>query len=182
MEENKPVVSPSLQRILRELRHCPTIISDRRCNIVGWNEAAAHVFVAFDRVPLAERNLIRLLFQRKELRSLAVNWEKFAEGFLAIFRTYYGQYVGDEWYDRFIDEMSALNPEFEALWQRSQVSRAPEVTIEFRHARAGKMLFELASLQVHGSVDLRCSVYTPVENSGTEEKLLKLMEPLAPPH
>ncbi|WP_274654732.1 helix-turn-helix transcriptional regulator [Paenibacillus humicola] len=175
--EDGPEIAPSLRRVLRELRSCPTILSDRRCHIVGWNRAAAHVFVDFDRIPFAERNLIRLLFTRKELRSLAVNWEHFVEGFLAIFRTYYGQYVGDEWYDRFIREMSGLHPEFQTLWQRSRVSRAPEVTVEFRHSRAGKMLFELTSFQVHGSTDLRCSVYSPVEGSGTESKLIRLMEP-----
>lgn len=38
------VISPPLQKILQELTTCPTLISDRRCGIVGWNEAAAHVF------------------------------------------------------------------------------------------------------------------------------------------
>ncbi|RXZ78305.1 transcriptional regulator [Paenibacillaceae bacterium] len=175
--EEAPRIGPSLQRILKELRYCPTIISDRHCNIVGWNQAATSVFVNFEQIPFSERNIIRLLFTRKELRSLAVNWEDFAGGFLAIFRAYYGQYVGDEWYDHFIQDMSSLHPDFEALWQRSQVNRAPEVTIEFRHARASKMLFELTSFQVHGSADLRCTVYTPMEGSGTEEKLIRLMGP-----
>lgn len=175
LEEAELKLSPSLQRILTELRYCPTIISDRHCHIVGWNEAAAHVFVDFKAIPYAERNLIRLLFTRKELRSLAVNWETFVEGYLAIFRTYYGQYVGDDWYDHFIGEMSRLHPEFETLWQRSQVSRSPEVTIEFRHSKTSKMLFALTSFQVLGTVDLRCTVYTPVEESGTEEKLRRLL-------
>ncbi|WP_338555030.1 helix-turn-helix transcriptional regulator [Paenibacillus sp. KS-LC4] len=175
LEETELELSPSLQRILTELRYCPTIISDRHCHIVGWNEAASHVFVDFNSIPYGERNLIRLLFTRKELRSLAVNWETFVEGYLAIFRTYYGQYAGDDWYDHFIGEMSRLHPEFETLWQRSQVSRSPEVTIEFRHSKTSKMLFALTSFQVLGSVDLRCTVYTPVEESGTEEKLRRLL-------
>src|ERR1700687_6122646 len=32
-EEDMTVISPSLQKILLELRYCPTIISDRRCHI-----------------------------------------------------------------------------------------------------------------------------------------------------
>ncbi len=46
-----------------------------------------------------------------------------------------------------------------------------EVVIEFRHAKAGKMLFHLTSLQVHGSIDLRCSIYTPASDSSTESQL-----------
>ncbi|XRG80481.1 helix-turn-helix transcriptional regulator [Rossellomorea sp. GAMAL-10_SWC] len=174
--EEETVISPALTKILNELRNCPIIISDRRCHIVGWNPAAAHVFLDFEQIPKEERNLIQLLFSRKEFKSLAVNWEHFVKGFLAIFRTYYGQYVGDQWYTSFINEMEQNFPEFHELWNESEVSSAPDVLIEFRHAKAGKMLFNLTSLQVQGNIDLRCSVYTPVENTNTESKLRKLMD------
>lgn len=174
-KEERPQISESLQRILQELRSCPTIISDRRFQIVGWNEAASHVFLDFEQIPGEERNLIRLLFTRKELRRLAVNWEHFVSGYLAIFRAYYGQYVDDEWYEEFLDEMKNVHPDFLPLWEQSRISSAPEVLIEFRHAKAGKMLFHLTSLQVHGSVDLRCSIYTPDPLSSTETKLRQLM-------
>ncbi|MCY9512980.1 helix-turn-helix transcriptional regulator [Paenibacillus apiarius] len=174
-QEEEAQISPALQRILQELQHCPTIISDRRCHIVGWNQAASHVFLDFTLIPPEERNMIRLLFTRKEFKSLAVNWEHFVKGFLSIFRAYYGQYVEDGWYDRFLEEMKEAHPDFHHLWNQSQVSSAPEVVIEFRHAKAGKMLFHLTSLQVQGSADLRCSIYTPAPESSTEFKLRKLM-------
>ncbi|WCK55226.1 helix-turn-helix transcriptional regulator [Aneurinibacillus sp. Ricciae_BoGa-3] len=176
LEVQQIKISSSLEKILSELKHCPTIITDRHFQIVGWNRASAHVFLNFEQISWEHRNLIRLVFTRKELRTLAVNWEHFVKGFLAIFRAYYGQYVGDEWYNRFLEEMTDLHPEFQSLWQESQVSIAPEVQIEFRHAKAGKMLFNLTSLQVQGDMDLRCSVYTPVEESSTELKLKRLME------
>ncbi|BBH19765.1 transcriptional regulator [Paenibacillus baekrokdamisoli] len=174
--EDRPEISPSLKRILYELRACPTIISDRHCQIVGWNEAASHVFMNFEQIPYEERNMISLLFTRKEFRRLAVNWEHFVSGFLAIFRAYYGQYVEDEWYEKFLVEMKQAHPDFHRLWEQSQVSASPEVVIEFRHAKAGKMLFHLTSLQVHGSTDLRCSIYTPASDSSTESKLKQLMD------
>lgn len=174
--EELPEISPSLRRILQELRFCPTIISDRRCHIVGWNEAASHVFLDFQHIPVEQRNMIRLLFTQKEFQRLAVNWEHFVRGFLAIFRAYYGQYVEDEWYGHFLAEMKEVHPDFDRLWEQSEVSSAPEVLIEFRHAKAGKMLFHLTSLQVQGSSDLRCSIYTPAPDSLTESKLKQLME------
>ncbi|MBJ6363019.1 helix-turn-helix transcriptional regulator [Paenibacillus sp. GCM10012307] len=175
-KEETTQIPSSLQRILHELRSCPTIISDHRCHIVGWNEAAAHIFLDFEQIPFDQRNMIRLLFGRKEFQRLAINWEHFASGFLAIFRAYYGQYVEDEWYEQFLGEMRELHPDFNRMWEQSQVSSAPEVVLEFRHAKAGKMQFHLTSLQVHGSSDLRCSVYTPDPNSPTETKLMRLME------
>ncbi|MGO4346563.1 helix-turn-helix transcriptional regulator [Paenibacillus sp. MCAF9] len=175
INEEQTEITPSLKRILKELRFCPTIISDRRCQIVGWNEAASHVFMDFDQIPAEQRNMIELLFTRKEFRRLAGNWEHFVGGFLAIFRAYYGQYVQDDWYERFIDEMKRSHPEFQYLWEQSQVSSAPDVLLEFRHARVGKMLFHLTSFQVKGNTDLRCSVYTPAPETSTEAKLRRLM-------
>ncbi|WP_017812035.1 MULTISPECIES: helix-turn-helix transcriptional regulator [Paenibacillus] len=174
--EELPHISPSLTKILEQLKYCPTIVSDRHCQIVGWNEAARHVFLDFEQIPETQRNMISLLFARKEFRRLAVNWDDFAGDFLSIFRAYYGQYVEDEWYEQFLNEMMSLYPDFRSLWQHSKVSSAPQVVIEFRHARGGKMLFELTSLVVQGSGDLRCSIYTPVQDSATEVKLMALME------
>lgn len=169
-------ISPSLQKIITELKYCPVMISDRKCNIVGWNRAAAYVFLDFDRIPPEERNMIRLLFTRREFQRLAVNWEQFASGFLSMFRSYYGQYVEDEWYDHFLEEMKNGHPDFNRMWEQSQVSYAPEVHLEFRHAKAGKMVYELTSLKVYGNDDLRCSIYTPSPDTTTEAKLRQLME------
>ncbi|WP_025681073.1 helix-turn-helix transcriptional regulator [Paenibacillus massiliensis] len=168
-------LSPSLQKIITELQYCPVIVSDRKCNIVGWNRAAEYVFLDFNRIPVEERNMIRLLFTRREFRRLAVNWEQFSSGFLAMFRTYYGKYVEDAWYDQFLEEMRQSHPEFNRMWEQSQVSYAPEVYLEFRHAKAGKMVYELTSLKVYGPDDLRCSIYTPAAETTTETKLRQLM-------
>lgn len=169
-------LSPSLRKIITELAYCPVIVSDRMCNIVGWNPAAAYVFLDFEGIPPEERNMIRLLFTRKEFRRLAVNWEQFSSSFLSMFRSYYGEYVGDGWYDRFLEEMMREHPDFKAMWETSQVSYAPEVHLEFRHARAGRMVYELTSLKVYGPDDLRCNVYTPALDTNTEAKLRQLME------
>ncbi|WP_248930327.1 helix-turn-helix transcriptional regulator [Paenibacillus hamazuiensis] len=179
--QDKPTaVTPALERILGELKYCPTIVSDRKCHIVGWNSAASAVFMDFERIAPEERNMIRLLFARKELKALAVNWSDFVRGFLAMFRSYYGQYVADPWYNEFIEKLSGAYPEFREFWNRNDVSSAPEVSIEFRHAKGGKMLFDLTSLQAHGAADLRLSIYTPSSGSDTEAKLRQLMQRLEP--
>ncbi|NEW08675.1 helix-turn-helix domain-containing protein [Paenibacillus sp. SYP-B3998] len=176
--ESAPTITPALSRILLELHDCPAIISDRRCNIVGWNQAAAGVFLDFELIPLEERNMIWLLFTRKELKTLAVNWSDFVRGFLAMFRSYYGQYLGDNWYSEFIQQLSERNPDFRNFWHQGDVSSAPDVFIEFRHAKVGKMLFDLTTLQVQGRTDLRCSVYTPSVGSDTDIKIRQLMSKL----
>ncbi|UKS23963.1 helix-turn-helix transcriptional regulator [Paenibacillus sp. HWE-109] len=180
--DKSPTISPALTRILSELHDCPTIISDRRCNIVGWNQAAAAIFLDFSKIPPDQRNMIWLLFTRKELKALAVNWSDFVKGFLAMFRSYYGQYVADNWYSEFIENISEQNKDFRTFWDQSDVSTAPDVFIEFRHAKVGKMLFDLTTLQVQGRTDLRCSVYTPAQDSDTDSKIRLLMSKLEEPN
>lgn len=85
LKEEQTEISPSLKKIMNELRFCPTIITDRRYFIVGWNEAASHVFLDFEQVPIEQRNMIRLLFTRKELQRLAVNWDHLSGDFLLSF-------------------------------------------------------------------------------------------------
>ena len=171
-----PTLSPAADRILQSLRYCPTIVSDRRCGVVGWNAAAAMVFIDFGQVPPEDRNLIWLLFTRKEFRALAANWNGLVGGFVALFRSYYGRYFGDPWYAQFIARLSQQNPEFLNFWNNQDVRSVPDISIEFRHARAGKMLFDLTSLQVQGEHDLRFSVYTPSVGSSTEDKLGNLLQ------
>ena len=168
-------ISPAIHLILDELRYFPTIVSDRRSNVIGWNEAAAKVFIDFGSVPAQERNILWILFTRKEFKALAGNWNDFIRGFVAIFRSYYGQFIGDPWYADFLNKISDANPEFLSFWNHNEVSSAPEVFIEFRHAKAGKMLFDLTSLQIQGSNDVRISVYTPSKGSNTEEKIKNLI-------
>ncbi len=168
-------ISPAINLILDELRYFPTIVSDRRSNVIGWNEAAAKVFIDFGSVPAQERNILWILFTRKEFKALAGNWNDFIRGFVAIFRSYYGQFIGDPWYADFLNKISDANPEFLSFWNHNEVSSAPEVFIEFRHAKAGKMLFDLTSLQIQGSNDVRISVYTPSKGSNTEGKIKNLI-------
>ncbi|EPZ51661.1 hypothetical protein N007_20655 [Alicyclobacillus acidoterrestris ATCC 49025] len=169
-------VSSAIHLILQQLHFYPAFVSDRRCNIIGWNEAAAKVFIDFGELPAEERNILWILFTRKEFKVLAENWNDFIRGFVAIFRSYYGQFMGDPWYIDFVDKISQVNPEFQSFWNHNEVSSAPDMFIEFRHAKAGKMLFDLTSLQVQGSNDIRISVYTPSKGTNTEEKIKKLVK------
>lgn len=170
-----PKMTPATTFILDQFKHFPYIVSDRKCNVVGWNQAASTVFIDFGSVPPEERNIIWLLFTRKEFKALASNWNDFIRGFVAIFRSYYGQFIGDPWYNEFIKMVQTNNPEFLTFWNHNEVSAAPDVSIEFRHARAGKMLFDLTTLQIQGSNCLRCSVYTPSIGSDTASKIRSLI-------
>lgn len=59
------MMTPALERILKELRYCPTIITDRRSFIVGWNEAAKQVFLDFEKSHRKREISLNCFFQKR---------------------------------------------------------------------------------------------------------------------
>ncbi|OXM82746.1 helix-turn-helix transcriptional regulator [Paenibacillus rigui] len=173
--ERPPKIHPTLQRILDYLNPCPAFIADRRCNIVGWNQAAGAMLGPIGPLSTEERNIVWLSFMKRELRELVVNWEDFAQDFVAILRNYYSQYKGDPWYSEFVEHCGRIHPQFHSLWEHSDIPSAPKTIREFRHPQEGKMRFEITSFQVYAHADLRCCVYTPLPDSETENKMRKLL-------
>jgi transcriptional regulator with XRE-family HTH domain len=174
-DEQPAAIHPTLQRILDYLSPCPAFIADRRCNIVGWNQAANAMLGDIGPLKREERNIVWLSFMKKELREIVVNWEDFAKDFLAILRNYYGQYKGDPWYTEFVEHCGRVNPQFQQLWQHSEVPPLPKTVREFKHPHAGSMRFEITSFQVYAHADLRCCVYTPLPDTETEAKMKQLL-------
>lgn len=172
-------IHPTLQRILDYLNPCPAFIADRRCNLVGWNRAADVMLGSIGPLSQEERNIVWLSFMKQELRELVVNWEDFAQDFMAILRNYQSQYKGDPWYMEFVEHCGRVNPMFHSLWQQSDTSSAPKTVREFKHPQAGNMRFEITSFQVYAHADLRCCVYTPLPDTETENKMRKLLQSAA---
>ncbi|MFH5184993.1 helix-turn-helix transcriptional regulator [Paenibacillus sp. TAB 01] len=172
-------IHPTLQRILDYLNPCPAFIADRRCNIVGWNQAAGAMLGNIGPLSQEERNIVWLSLMKQELREIVVNWEDFANDFISILRNYSSQYQGDPWYQEFIEHCGRIHPKFHSLWQHNDIRTLPKTVREFKHPQVGSMRFEITSFQVYAHADLRCCVYTPLPDSGTEAKMRKLLKPTA---
>ncbi|PZE22103.1 hypothetical protein [Paenibacillus xerothermodurans] len=170
-----PVIDPTLQRILDYLNPCPAFIADRYCTLLGWNKAAGLILDQIGPLIREDRNIVWLSLMKQELRELVVNWEDFAGDFLTMLRNYQGQYRWDPWYDDFIRHCKQASPHFSQLWHMGESSTDPNTIREVNHPQAGNMRFELTSFQVYAQADLRCCIYTPIEDSETETKITNLL-------
>jgi transcription regulator MmyB-like protein len=62
-----------------------------------------------------------LLFTDPRYRAMAVDWEREAQRFLALFRTSSQRYVGEAWLTELVHELKQVSPAFGEWWSRHDV-------------------------------------------------------------
>ena len=167
-------ISPTLQQFLNQLGTTPVCVVDPRLNVVAWNAASRVVFGDFATRSERERNLIWLLFTAP-LRQLNEEWEELARVYLAQFRAGYGRFINDPWWATQIAELSRISLEFRELWARNDVLNMSEGRKAVHHPLVGELTFDFLWFQTVDSGDLRLLIHTPRSNSGTAEKIERLL-------
>lgn len=172
---SSPTVSFVMQAFLDHLRTAPACVVDGRVNVIAANAAYCAVFGDFTALPERERNLIWRLFTNPRARQVNEGWEELARVFLAQFRAGYGRFVNDPWWADLIADLSEVSPEFRELWARHDVINLSEGRKVFKHPVAGVLEFDTLWLQTAESGDLRVLIHTPRSNTGTAEKIERLL-------
>ncbi len=170
-----PTISPTFQGFLDHLGTSPACVVDARLNAVAWNAAYRVVFGDWARLPEQERNLIWRFFTSPLLELGSEEWEEIARVYLAQFRAEYGRFINDPWWATQIAELSRLSPEFRELWARHDVLKMSEGGKVMQHPLVGELVFDFLWLQTADASDLRLLVHTPRPNSGTAEKVERLL-------
>lgn len=171
-------ISPLLQQLLDNQGISPAYLTGRRCDILAWNQAATKVFGDFGAIPIEKRNLIWLLFTDSAFRQKFVDWERYAQDLLAIFRAYSGRHIGDPWYEQYVKELMQVSSDFEQWWQQHDVCNQFESHRQLLHPIVGALSLEVITLYVHGDPDLRLCIYMVQPKSDTADKLHKLINML----
>lgn len=169
-----PTISPTVQQFLNHLGTTPACAVDARLNVVAWN--AAHCVVFGDYAPLAERerNLIWRLFT-SQARQSNEEWEELARVYVAQFRAGYGRFINDPWWANQVAELNRISPEFQELWDRHDVRNVSEGRKTMHHPLVGELTFDFLWFQTVDSGDLRLLLHTPRSNSGTADKIERLL-------
>lgn len=170
-----PTVSLLLQTFLDHLGTSPSCAVDARTNVIAWNAAYCAVFGDFSGLAERERNLIWRIFTNPAAREANEHWKEIARAFLAQFRARYGRFINDPWWAKRIAELSEASPDFRELWEHHDVVNLSEGGKVFKHPLAGKLDFEVLWLQTVDSEDIRLLIHTPRSNTGTAEKIERLL-------
>jgi transcriptional regulator with XRE-family HTH domain len=168
-------VDEPLRRMLDSLTGQPAYVLGRRWDVLAWNRAANVVFGPYEQLDGDERNALHLLFADPEHRRLLVDWELVARASLAMFRGDYARYAGDRAFERLVDRLMHLSPEFAQWWSQREVASPLTGQKHIDHPTAGRMVFEYSSLGVGDQPDMKLVIFTPLEEEATAKKLDRLL-------
>lgn len=158
-------VTPRLQRVLDALGASPAFVRTALWDVVAWNEAAAAVFTDYSLLPPAERNILHLMFANPRVREHQDDWEKVARFVVGAFRADVARAGARAEIGQFVEELSRISPEFEAMWLDNDVRAHGDGIKRLHHPELGVLDLEYSAFAVDGRPDLHVIVYNPVTPS-----------------
>jgi transcriptional regulator with XRE-family HTH domain len=168
-------ISPALRQILDRLGTYPAYIYNKRWNVIAWNSAASALLGNFNQLEEIERNILWRIFTIEENKKQIVDWKKFATMLVAQFRSQYALYMNDPWYQNIVSQLSDASAEFRELWGRHDVSASAVGKKEFLLPEVGSLEFTHSTFTISENGDLMMTVYTPVDGTGTDKRMEKLL-------
>jgi transcriptional regulator with XRE-family HTH domain len=168
-------VTPRLQRVLDALTLSPALVRTATWDVVAWNRAAAAVFIDYGTLPLAERNILRLIFCNPGARARQADWTSVARFVVASFRADATRAGAARSVQAMVDELCERSADFAALWKEHDVRAHSEGTKHLRHPAAGTIAVEYSSFAVDGRPDLAMVVYNPLtpDDAGRIQQLIE---------
>ncbi len=168
-------VTPRLQRVLDALPVSPAIVKTATWDVVAWNRAAAAVLTDYAVLPVEQRNILRLIFCTPRVRAAQLNWESVARHVVTVFRADVLRAGATREVEALVDELCHRSPEFEAMWNASDVSTFGSGTKHLRHPRAGTLALEYSTFAVDGRPDLSLLIFNPATPADAR-RIDKLMQ------
>ncbi|MFD4241089.1 helix-turn-helix transcriptional regulator [Streptomyces sp. NPDC058525] len=132
-------VRPELRTLMDAMHGVPAYLVGRRQDVLAWNRLAAAVFGDFGALPVAERNLVRLVFLDPATAELYAEWECRACEVVSNLRMYAGQHPDDEQLSVLVGELSVKNEEFRRLWAAHTVADKTHGLKRLRHPLVGEL-------------------------------------------
>jgi transcriptional regulator with XRE-family HTH domain len=170
-------ITPRLQRVLDGMVLSPAIIKTAMWDVVGWNRAATVLLTDYSKLPREDRNILRLMFGSNHVRSRNEDWESIARFVVGAFRADIARVNASTSAEvtKLVADLSAVSPEFNALWQDNDVIAHDEGVKRIRHPNAGLLAMDYSSFAVEGRPELGMIIYNPATPKDAE-KLRNLLD------
>lgn len=167
-------VTPRLQRVLDAFGFSPALIKNATWDVIAWNAAAAALFTDYSALPRDERNILRLMFGSRKVRSFQDDWLSVARAVVAAFRADAIRAGASAEMTALINELRETSPDFAALWDENEVVSHGDGIKRLHHPDAGRIELEFSSFAVDGRPEIGMIVYNPATEVDTA-KIRKLM-------
>jgi len=159
-------VSAQLQRVIDSMEFSPALVRTALWDVVAWNDAASAMLYDYATLEPQDRNILKLVF--RHARKTMPHWETDARNAVAAFRAEAMRTGDPQAVQALVDELSAQNPDFAAIWSDYDLQNYGEGFKRMRHATAGDLAFEYSSFAVDGRPDLGLMIFTPATTTDAE--------------
>jgi hypothetical protein len=142
-------VDRCIQELIDGYRDSPVLVTNRRYDIVAFNEAARH----FGLAPLGEddKNLFWRFFHVPIYRDHnGERWELQARRMVGVLRRLYAESAGDELLESLIANLKATSSDFASFWADQTISSPGGSDIEFSVPNAGVIRWRTVILSGEG--------------------------------
>jgi len=175
-QEERRALSPKIQALLDQQYPFPAYALDSHWELLGWNEAVHAIFLDLGK-ELENRNALYLFFTSERFREMLVDWDMHAKGVISKLRSLNLNCQDEIWLTDTIRSLKELSPDFERLWNESELSAYRDGTKVYQHPEVGPLSFDYISLKTFDEwyQDIRIVIYMP-KDIGTESKLNTLFE------
>jgi len=163
-------VSPRLQRVLDALSTSPAIIKTPTWDVLAWNRAAALLLTDYAKIPVRERNVLRLMFSNSRVRAAQDDWHSVARFVVGGLRADAVRAGASTEVAQLAQELSRTSPEFAALWNDNDIIGQGDGLKKLHHREIGPIELEFSTFAVDGRTDLAMVVYNPA-TSATAERI-----------
>ena len=168
-------VSPRLQRLLDAFDACPAFIKTATWDVVAWNQAATIVLTDYGTLRPDQRNILRLVFCRPEIRAKQKDWEGMARFLVGAFRVDAARAGAVREVADLVDELCRASPHFAKFWNENDVYAPSDGVKHLRHPQLGTFEMEYSAFAVDGRPDLGLLVYNPLD-SRIKDRIRALVE------
>lgn len=164
-------ITPRLQRVLDALDSSPALIRTATWDVIAWNRAASAVLCDYAALPVAERNVLRLMFLDPRRRKTDIDWDTASRVVVGAFRGETARTGATRKVQPLVEELRRKSPEFAVSWRESEVRGACEGVKRLRHPQLGPLDLDFTAFNVDGRADLVMLLYTP--RSTTDAKRIR---------
>jgi transcriptional regulator with XRE-family HTH domain len=173
----RPEAPPEIVRMINSLS-TPAIAMNLRWDVLAWNRINSMIFRDYNEFPVAERNLLHILFTRPVCHMSTPQFENMAQRLVARLRFDYSKCADDPRFEALVRRLNTASPLFNRLW------RIPEFTLRsygmhrFTHPRYGELAFEHNSCVPDGHPHIRVVICTP-DNAAAKRAIAQANAELA---
>lgn len=164
-------VRPSLQRFLDTITGTPTVVQNRRSDVIATNSLGRALLSPLLDDPVNQANNARFTFLNPAARNFYVDWEQGATSLVASMRSHAGKHPHDRDLTDLIGELVTRSDDFRRRWAAHDVRFHRSGTKRLHHPAVGDLEFAFEAMQLPDSPGWTMYGYTTVPGSPTDERV-----------